>query len=165
MSAQIIVGGEIALVDSGDLERISAHRWWLRRAYGSRDKVYVYTQFCGRTVYLHRFLLDAGPDVSVDHVDGNGLNNRRTNLRLGTVSQNNANRGGYSNRTGFRGVYFKRRNGTYQARLSSNGVARSLGHYADPADAARAYDAAALGAFGEFARLNFPLVATAHEAA
>ena len=93
----------------------------------------------------------------VDHIDGDGLNNRRSNLRPATPSQNNANRRkSRQNTSGFKGVSYYHRTSRWRAYVGVDGKAIHLGYFDTAIDAARAYDAAALEHFGEFARINFP---------
>lgn len=93
----------------------------------------------------------------VDHIDRDGLNNRRSNLRLATTSQNMQNRPRQKNNSsGYKGVTFHKKRGEWRAKISVNGVTNNLGIFSSPEAAARAYDAAAREHFGEFAYLNFP---------
>lgn len=112
------------------------------------------------SIQMHRIIMsrildrELLPSERVDHKDGNGLNNRRNNLRLATHTQNMQNRKKHKNNTtGYKGVF---KNGKkYIARIRVNGKLLSCGTYETPELAARAYDNAALIHFGEFARLNF----------
>jgi len=91
----------------------------------------------------------------VDHRNGNGLDNRRANLRPATKSQNGANRLiAASNKSGFKGVDLKK--GRWRAQIKVVGSKIHLGYFDLAEEAARAYDMAAIEAFGEFATLNFP---------
>lgn len=111
----------------------------------------------GRQVQLHRVVLVAPEGIDVDHRDGDGLNNRRSNLRFADDSQNQANRHKLTkNSSGYRGVTFHRRCGQWQSAIKVNGRSRYLGLYSAPDAAARAYDRAANELYGEFARVNFP---------
>lgn len=108
----------------------------------------------GEKIHLHRFVVrDA---AYVDHINGNKLDGRRSNLRGCTHSQNLMNRGKTRiNTSGYKGVEATRF-GRWAARIRYNGVRLNLGNYLVKEDAARAYDRAALIYHGEFAHLNFP---------
>lgn len=111
---------------------------------GSREK----------DAFLHRVLLGLAPGDrrKVDHKNGNGLDNRRSNLRLATNSQNCANRGKQSNNTsGYKGVFWSNRDKLYEVKICRTYV----GGFKDPISAAKAYDAAAIARYGEFAKTNF----------
>lgn len=108
------------------------------------------------TVRLHRVIAErmgiVGPP---DHIDRNGLNNRESNLRPDPNGRNNANREGWGS-SGYKGVYWYEKTSKWVAKIRVDGGLRHLGCYTDPVEAAKAYDRAALEAFGEFAVLNFP---------
>jgi hypothetical protein len=150
MSVEIpLTRGFVALIDEEDHERVASRKWQASvRKHGA-----VYVTDSSRS-YLHTFL--TGWDY-VDHINGNGLDNRRANLRPATGSQNAYNKGPLSNNTsGFKGVSLHGASGRWVAKIYAEKVAYNLGYYGSPADAARAYDAAANELHGEFARLNFP---------
>lgn len=92
-------------------------------------------------------------DVYIDHIDGNGLNNRIKNLRLATRSQNGANRALQSNNTsGIKGVHWAARSKKWKAQVSVGGRVKSLGYFESIDDATAAYRAATEQYFGSFAR-------------
>lgn len=107
-----------------------------------------------RTIYMHRLIMGAKPGECVDHIDKDGLNNQKSNLRLCTHSQNNANSTQRIGRSGLRGVYWKA--GAWRARIQIAGSMKYLGEFPDAESAARARDAVAVAAYGDFATLNFP---------
>lgn len=144
--------GLVILVDAEDRERVTAAGRWTvtERPHTS----YAVRQERGQLVYLHTFL--TGWPL-VDHRNGNGLDNRRANLRPATKSTNAANsRIRSDNTSGYRGV--TRRGRRWVAQITHAGTHHYLGIFVTPEEGARAYDAAALEHFGEFARLNFPEV-------
>lgn len=153
--------GLVALVDDADYKLVAEHRWGLRRhrktAYAEEAR-----SCCSRTsaVQMHRLVLNAAPDQQVDHVDGNGLNNTRANLRLATNSNNAANRRKQASSSQFKGVWFRRSRstgpGTWAACVKQDGVRKYLGSFSSEEAAARAYDDGARRAFGAFAAVNFP---------
>lgn len=144
--------GQYAIVDDADYKAVRAAGPWYAKPCWSG--FYAMRTRGGRTVYLHRFL--AGEDAAtVDHINGNGLDNRRGNLRSATVSENSRNRPAKrGNASGFKGV--SRHRSKWKATIAVAGRNIHLGTYADPAHAARVYDAAAREHYGEFAVFNFP---------
>jgi hypothetical protein len=151
--------GQNALVDAEDYPSMSAFNWtalWspgkasfyaVRRGEGNHSKSFI---------YMHRLLMEC--EERVDHWDGDGLNNRRKNLRPCTQSQNLANTKKQSNnKTGYKGVFFEKRRNHYIAKIVVESKPIHLGSFGmDKFAAAKAYDAAAIRHFGEFAHLNFP---------
>jgi len=94
-------------------------------------------------------------ELYVDHINGDGLDNRRANLRAATPKQNVWNSRGYG-RSKYKGIWLDKSSGKWCARIKVGDKVRNLGRYVDEETAARAYDAAARGVHKEFARLNFP---------
>lgn len=149
--------GKVALVDDEDYEYATRFKWVAHRAWG--------TWYCERTTTingrdvsfkLHRVLMNAPKGLEVDHRNGDGLDNRRQNLRLATRIQNGFNRRKPKNNTsGYKGVT-SAYGGKWEASVSANKIRHHLGVHLTPEDAARAYDRAAKQLHGEFARLNFP---------
>lgn len=143
--------GEFALVDAADFEALSAHRWYLHKAGNRRYAARRAGSGLGRKIfYMHREVAgEAGLDV--DHIDGDGLNNTRANLRACTRKQNLANKQrSVTNKSGFKGVW--ERNGTYRATISVEGRSRHLGPFPTAQEAADAYAVAARDLHGEYAR-------------
>ena len=150
--------GFVALVDDEDYERVLAAGPWCAAPNGRT----VYAQRAGRntagrpsTQGMHAFLTGW---PRTDHVNGDGLDNRRGNLRPATHAQNMQNRRTpRHSTTGFRGVTPRRDGRRFMAQIQSKAAPRRyLGDFPTPEAAARAYDAAALALYGEFASLNFP---------
>jgi hypothetical protein len=141
--------GYVAIVDAADAERVGRHSW-CANIRGSL--VYAAARINDKLVYLHRFLTDAPAGVPVDHVDGDGLNNQRTNLRVCTPAQNAGNWHHVKGRSRYRGVFA---NGYgWCAQIRVNGGVKHLGVFDTEEIAALAYDLAAVDTRGEFARLN-----------
>lgn len=155
--------GFITIVDDDDFAHLSLMAWHVTNVRRGHTyavhsvRCYRDGRYSARVVLMHRHILGlTDPAMQVDHVNGNTLDNRRSNLRVATRAQNSRNRSS-SNRVGFKGVELLP-NGQYRARLQTTTPYRriGLGQFDNAEDAARAWDAAAREAFGEFARLNFP---------
>lgn len=143
---------KVAYVDDKDFERVSRHKW---HAIERRYLWYASTMIEGRTVLLHRFILNAPDDKGVDHRNGNGLENRRFNIRLCTSRQNLQNQ--HSTKKGtsnYKGVHLHRQTNKWIARIRVDGKLKYLGCFVFEHDAALTYNVAAKKYFGEFARLN-----------
>lgn len=148
--------GYVAIVDAADAVRVLQYKW---HAHPHRQTVYARRNVrrpdgTRATLLLHQFLTGYG---RTDHRDGDGLNNRRSNLREATTGENSQNRRlGLDNSSGFKGVYWLKRNGKWRAQIRVAGQNRHLGLYAAAEAAAHAYDAAARELHGEYATVNFP---------
>ncbi len=151
--------GKFTIVEPPDYYRFGSFRWYLR---GNGTQFYALTNCIvgpmrTTVLALHRIIMNAPAGLLVDHQNGNGLDNRRANLRLATHSQNLCNsRINKSNCSSqFRGVSLFRRRGVWSARIKIRGKSIFLGYFDNEIDAAKAYDRAAIKYHGEFARLNF----------
>lgn len=151
---QFATGGT-ALVDADDLPRVLTLRWYGRRNAG-RTATYGFAKRGTKTIYLHRFILDAPVGVQVDHVNMDGLDNRRANLRLATAGQNHSNRVKRPGTSPFKGVWWSPYRNRWEAGITADGRRFKLGRFANELEAARAYDDAARLMHGAFARVNFP---------
>ena len=110
---------------------------------------------------MHRQILEAPKGVWVDHIDGNGLNNRKSNLRLCSATENACNRRPVPNcHSRYKGVSWHKRQKKWAVRIAKRGKGIHLGSFDDEIEAAVAYDRKAEVLFGEFAYLNFPDLAT-----
>lgn len=146
-STVAVASGGVVLIDLDDHARVANWKWHLH--HGRRGKTYVARRDpLRKIIYLHRFIMSAPAGLQVDHINGNPLDNRRSNLRLCHRHENIANTRGY-------GKYPKgvaKIGNTYRARIAK----RYIGSFPTPEDAGRAYDKAAIALFGSFANLNFP---------
>jgi hypothetical protein len=147
--------GHTVIVDDDDFEELN--KWkWSALVSSQTGKVYAVRGVSigggkTKTLLMHKFLLSSG---EVDHIDGNGLNNQRHNLRYCTRLQNAQNQKlRKTSRSGFKGVSL-RHNGEWGARITVNKEPKWIGYFKTPIEAAKAYNAAAVKYFGEFARLN-----------
>jgi hypothetical protein len=147
--------GLVAVIDDEDADAVLAHGKWhthsgRRTFYAARN---VRRDDGSRTLLLlHTFLTGWS---RVDHRNGDGLDNRRVNLRPTSVAGNQRNQSRrVNNASGYKGVVAT--GNRWRAEITCNYEARHLGLFLDPISAARAYDAAARELHGAFARTNFP---------
>lgn len=142
-SRPLIVG--YALVDDSDYERVAAVRWNRHHAgYAASDGV-----------FMHRLVMGLGPgDPSVDHHNGDPLDNRRANLRLATQTQNSANQRKTRGTSRFKGVHRSANRTAWRASICVSQRRIHLGYFHSETDAGDAYDTAARLHFGNFARPN-----------
>lgn len=150
--------GLVALVDDEDMEYLSQFTWCVGEV--SPGRRYAMTRVRkpdGKqaTVYMHRIILDAPPKKKVDHINGDGLDNRRENIRLCSHSQNLANRKGPAshNTSGYVGVILYR--GKWRAAVVKDNKRHYVGQFDTPEQAARARDKKARALHGPFAYVNF----------
>lgn len=106
---------------------------------------------------MHSVILPPPPGKVTDHINHNGLDNRKANLRIATQAQNARNC--RQNKTGksskYRGVWFNKKSGNWRATIVLNRKRRQIGYFKNEIDAAKAYDRAAKHLHGQFATLNF----------
>lgn len=145
--------GMVAIIDDSDYAAVTKITWTAMK-HRKRYRVISVPKKGESPTYLHRLIVGARDRESVDHINGDGLDNRRANLRICTPSQNSMNRNKQSNnKSGYKGVR-KMGNG-WQAKI---GVCRKvicIGTFSTPEAAAHAYDDAARKYHGAFAKTNF----------
>jgi len=148
-----LIRGGFAIVDGDDYAKLAEYKWYCEHncntSYAVRSKNH-------KRIYMHRQILNAPNGKVVDHKDGNGLNNLRSNLRLCTKTQNMRNRRPWlSCSSRYKGVSWDKSSKKWRARITFNGKKSHIGQFDDEVEAARAYDREAKELFGEFAYLNF----------
>lgn len=150
-----------AIVDPADYERLKGYKWFVRTGVKS---FYAFrhgpTQYLskGRYVYMHQEILKVPEGMVADHINHDGMDNRRANLRAATRAQNLRNRKKFakSGTSKYKGVSLKKDNGKWSARIAIDNKTIFLGNFDNEIDAAKAYDEGAKKYHGEFACLNFP---------
>jgi len=149
--------GKFAIVDSGDCDWLSKFNW---HAHERGRTWYARRAASSRTVFMHRAVLEHhGFDLSsgeVDHINGDGLDNRKSNLQIVSHAENiRKSRVQKNNKSGFRGVSWHKGDRRWQAFVEVDNIRKYLGSFKNKIDAALAYDQAAKIYFGKFANLNF----------
>lgn len=141
-------------VSTGRYQELSRYNWCASK---ERDGFIAVRRENGKMLILHAEICPCPVGTVPDHVNGDRLDNRDENLRPSTNSQNGANRPAQRNNTsGYKGVVFDKPRGLWRAQIKVQQKMKFVGRFGTAASAARAYDAAAILHFGEFARLNFP---------
>ncbi|WP_341520726.1 HNH endonuclease [Pseudomonas sp. G.S.17] len=155
----INIGGREVRVDQQDAPLLDSASWVVRKGGGT---FYVLRSIYADGIYqgyesLHRSLTNCPAGMVVDHINGDGLDNRRANLRVCTNAENLRNRKMHlNNRSGFKGVYFddSRRGKPWRAQITAHGKKHRLGRFDTAEEASAAYRKAAPHMHGEFARAS-----------
>jgi hypothetical protein len=148
--------GKNAIVDDEDLEIVAKYKWHYNNGYACRriHKRISFKKYKGEYVYMHRLLAKAKTGV-VDHINGNRLDNRKSNLRVCTQSDNMCNQiNRRTNKWGYVGVYYAKDRNKFAARLRYKNKTYGLGYFETVELAARARDKGAIKIHKEYARLN-----------
>jgi hypothetical protein len=151
--------GKFAIVDPEDFDELNKFSWY---AMSGTHSFYAYRSvtILGRkkAIAMHHQIMPPPASFVIDHDNHEGLDNRKSNLRLATISQNNCNRRRRpdAGRSKYRGIDFDKRLKKWRARIRFNNKRILLGYFDNEIDAAKAYDEAARKLHGEFAILNFP---------
>lgn len=150
-------------VDKEDIPLLLGYQWCVsKESRGSANNLFYVVGFKPprkkglALIRLHRLIMSALPGQVVDHIDGNGLNNKRSNLRLLNHKGNMQNSRKRKNATSkYKGVSWNTRKGLWRSRLYTSGVTQELGYYSDEEEAAKEYDKA-LEETGSLSPRNFP---------
>ena len=148
--------GKIAIVDDADFEYLNQYKWHIYKQ--NRNNFYartiVYENKKRIAIVMHRLLVKCEGKI-IDHISGDGLDNRRSNIRCCTRSQNPINRRiNINNLSGFKGVSWYKPAEKWRAQIQYKKIVYHLGCFEKRIDAARAYNQAAQKYHGEFAKLN-----------
>jgi len=140
--------GKFAKIDDEDFDLISKYKWYyvdyIRTGYARNSKV-----------RMHHLIVPLREGLMIDHINGDGLDNRRSNLRLVTKSQNMMNSGvRINNKSGYKGVSWSNREKKWRATIWKMNKQIDLGRFKDKKEAAKAYNDAARIHHGEYALLN-----------
>lgn len=145
--------GQVALVDDEEFESLNQYKWSaMNRGNTFYAKRTIIVDGKQKSVLLHCAIMNG---KGVDHIDHDGLNNQKSNLRICTQSENLMNQRKQKNRSSiYKGVFFLKRTKRWGATIQINGKHKHLGYFASETEAAKAYNAKAIELFCEFANLN-----------
>lgn len=149
--------GYYSIISDIDFELISKYKWYVRIA---KNTCYAVTNINKVTVQMHRFIMKPSKKFMIDHINGNGLDNRRINLRICTRSQNlmNSNKPKNAKTSKYKGVSLNKQSKNHkkiwrsEIRLNKKGIL--IGYFKTEIEAAKAYNKKAKELFGQFAKLN-----------
>ncbi len=150
---------QFALVDNEDYEKVNQYKWHIGYNKKSRTFYALRSQYNKKekrdiTIRMHRFIVNAKKGEMVDHKKHNGLDNRKSNLRIVNNSQNQMNKRRHKNSTSkYKGVYRFNKN-KWRALIACNKIKHHIGLFINEIEAAKAYNKKAIELFGEYAYLN-----------
>lgn len=159
--------GYVTLVDYVDWVYLKQYKWRASSITRTNKTVYAIREEWGggrdkrKTILMHRFIMKAEKGVFIDHRDGVGLNNTRTNLRTSTTSQNCSNvrkrleKSGRKVTSKYKGVHYSKPNNKWVASIRFKRKLIHIGSFENELEAAKAYDSKSFELFCEFAKLNF----------
>lgn len=145
---------QIALIDDDDLEKVSNHNWY---SHKRTNKFYAESTINKKHIHLHRFILGVNDsNIIIDHIDGNSLNNQKSNLRLCSFAENQMNKKPYKNApiSNIKGISFISATKKWRAQIQSSKKKIYIGVFDDYKNAALAYNNKAIELHGNFANLN-----------
>lgn len=149
--------GKFALVDDQDYRNLSKWKWTFQPpCYAKRVVFFGRNQKPqSKSILLHRVIMNPQKGTVVDHIDGNGLNNQRSNLRIATHAQNHQNTGIMStNTSGYKNISWSKQHNKWRVRFMANKKEIHIGRFDRIGDAVKAYNKAVSKYHGEFAILN-----------
>lgn len=152
--------GKSIIVSPCDFERVKAHKWWMKTTNGKEYiRSYDYIDHKQKVISLHRFIMQPKQNEEVDHINGNGLDNRRENLRVCTTAENVRNVPKRKDcKSKYKGTVFVKNLNRWRARIQVNGKRYySSCSYKTEEEASERFNEMAIQYHGEFARLNFPI--------
>lgn len=146
----------LVMVDRDKHDELSKFKWYSVISESNPLNCYAAYKINGKVVKMHRYLMGDPPFVGacVDHINGNSLDNRVSNLRWVTPRQNNMNVRPSKSKCKFKGVCFRGQINKYEARITDNGKTVTIGYYDTEIEAAKAYNKKSIEVFGEYARPN-----------
>jgi len=152
----LLTKGKKAIVDDKDYSYLSKHKWCVDKI---RKNLYAIRVEKKKKIYMHREIMKkffTDDRKYVDHINNDGLDNRKINLRICNNNENMANSWKKHNTSGLRGVVWDKARKKWISQIVHNYQHIFIGRFNDKEEAGKAYDEKALQFFGKFALLNFP---------
>jgi hypothetical protein len=155
--------GYIFQIDQEDYDKIRNYPWYgykstyrLKNGEKKQCTKYIVAHIsANERVNLHKLIMNTPVEIRIDHKNGDGLDNRKSNLRICTQSQNQMNKlKNCNNKSGYKGVSWDKTRNKWRSFIMLAGKNKCLGRFNSPEQAALAYNRAATKHFGEFAKLN-----------
>lgn len=150
--------GRIAIIDDEDYEIVSQYRWYLLKGKNTEYACHKKTEnaISLPTILMHRLVMNAPKGSQIDHINGDGLDNRKCNLRFCSHQENSRNSPkNWRGTSKYKGVGLCKRRKKWRARIKLNNKQVEIGCYNTEIEAATAYNMVALANFRQFARLNY----------
>jgi len=153
--------GKFAIVDPDDYETLNKYKWHVTKnanTFYAKRNPRVGRKGKAPPIYMHRQIINVPAGFVIDHINYNGLDNRKANLRLATRAQNNRHtrRTKKTGSSKYKGVSWYNREKRWVVKITTDGITIPIGYFKDEIEAAKAYDRDAKKYHGEFAALNFP---------
>ena len=144
--------GRFTIIDDEDFEEVNKYKWYVSNEYVARMLLPANRRV---QISLHRILMNPPPNLQVDHINGDTLDNRRKNLRVVTLRENVINQKLHKNNTsGYKGVSWDKKLEKWETSINPNGKKIRVGFFNSLLEAVEAYNKSAIKYFGEYARLN-----------
>jgi hypothetical protein len=152
--------GKCAVVDPEDFERLNRYKWHVNKAkntYYAIRRIHI-AKNKWKHIKMHREILDPPDHLYVDHINHDGLDNRKANLRTATPCQNSYNRIHFTKNPSskYKGVSWNKHKKKWSVQIRYDGKSKFIGFFDNEIEAAKAYDRVAKEYHKEFAVLNFP---------
>lgn len=151
---------KFTIIDDEDFPVVMNYKWYAKKV-NKKNKYYVYTNGYNqlgnkKKLMIHRIIMNIqDPNIKIDHINSNSLDNRQCNLRICGHSQNSRNRIlNKNNTTGYKGIFYRKSKNWWESHIKYNTKKIHLGVFKTKEEAAEAYNQAAVKYFGEFANLN-----------
>jgi len=156
MAEIVLTQGKVALVDDEDFSYLNQYKWYAVKAEGRYYARRALPKVGEKQdhILMHQALLKCPKGKETDHVDGNGLNNKRGNIRPCNHHENLMNKKGHGKTSIFKGVSKRKTLRRFRAQIELNGKSIHLGYFDTAIEAAIAYNETAKKLFGEYAKLN-----------